>query len=191
MLGGYQAPPPPASEGTFQGSLTVERAQRTAPVQAFRAYSIPRPPGGTPIVLVYTVSPAIWGAESMIGSPGLTRKRLQSSFPVVAASAKTVVGVAPKTRPPETASPFGPRLSAYTNRCRQSTRPLVRSRANTSLRMSCRYTTPFATTGVAVNDPAEPSGALSRNRQMTWSRPTSARSIPLRVSARVEPRSRF
>ena len=93
-------------------------------------------------------------------------------------------------RPRSTTTPFGPAVSSK-NRWSQRTAPVFRSSAKTLLSMSWTYTTPCATTGVAVNTPEAPAGAPKRKRHATRSVCTLARSMPLVRSARVEDRSRF
>ena len=58
----------------------------------------------------------------------LTSLRDQSRLPVAASSAKAVVSVAPYSREPETARPFGPSFGAFSV-CFQRSAPLRTSSA--------------------------------------------------------------
>src|SRR4051794_40372737 len=120
----------------------------------------------------------------------VTRKWRHWGRPVAASRANALASVAPYTRFPPTASPFGPGFRAPKSR-RHSSRPDFRSSAKTLLRMSCTYTTPPCTTGVAVNAPDSPGGTRKAKRHATWRVPTLVRSMPLSVSVRVDVRSWF
>ena len=79
-----------------------------------------------------------------------------TTFPVAAFSAKAVVEESPYTTPLATATPSGPGplFSATLTEYSQSCLPVASEIAYTLAYRSCRYTTPFTTTGAAASEPA-------------------------------------
>ncbi len=95
-----------------------------------------------------------------------------------------MVSVAAKTRPPTTATPFGPSFGAVVLRDHR-TRPVRRSSATTSDFHVCRYTVCPTTTGVAVSWPKSVPAPRMRYRQRSTRRPTEPGVIRDAVAARV------
>src|SRR4051812_36333833 len=183
--GGYHAPPPPA-DGYRHASRIVSNRQRMRPVRASRAYSAPRPPGAKPTVDVTTSPCTASGAIEMNCSVRLTSFRVQSTSPFRRSSANAVESVAPNTRFPESASPFGPSFGARNRRIQRSA-PVRTSGASPLELGSCAYTGRGAMGGVDANAPnVEPwrSGNRQRTRRFATVRDVIGEAPTDRVPAR-------